>query len=262
VLDKLSPDQKQEVRHRCRNPKCRLKLKSPTANFRDAFCCAGCHTSYYRHRCLACEREMARNAEHQKVCYRAECKTAWRQKTVISRFLGAGTCSVSTPLETPIKLGPFWPDKTGRPWRIVAGPNSGWNFSAAVVPDGPGGQWQGGEFERIETKSRGALKAVFAKLAKDCRYQRDTPPTNLLGGYKFPGAPTAAELGLVKPKVEQVEPVEPTTVVDRPDLAIGPDLSIPNFLKREFSAVATPQEDGRVLTDPAVSHGRWSKSTC
>ena len=40
--------------------------------------------------------------------------------------------------------------------------------------------------ERIEAENRRALKAHFAKLAKNCLYQRNTPPTNVLGGYKFP----------------------------------------------------------------------------
>jgi hypothetical protein len=40
------------LRHRCRNPKCRGKLKTPVENERDAFCTRGCYTSFYRHRCL------------------------------------------------------------------------------------------------------------------------------------------------------------------------------------------------------------------
>lgn len=161
--------QDHQLRHRCRNPKCRLKLKSPTENFRDAFCCAGCHTSYYRHRCLACEREMPRNAENQKVCYRAECKTAWRQKTVISRFIGQGTASVGDPPRsahfTGLKTGLNRGSDPGRSWHQVAGPTlTSESFAAAVLPDGPNGQWKSGSFERIEAENRRALKAHFAKL--------------------------------------------------------------------------------------------------
>ena len=76
----------------CRNPKCRSKLTAPTDNYREAFCMRGCHSSFYLHRCLACERQMPRNAEHQKVCHRSECKRAWRLKTIQSRFLGWDSC--------------------------------------------------------------------------------------------------------------------------------------------------------------------------
>src|SRR6516225_2964966 len=65
----------------CRNLKCRAKLKIPIGNPREAFCTRSCWQQFHRHRCLVCERPMSRNAEHQKVCHRAECKTAWRLKT-------------------------------------------------------------------------------------------------------------------------------------------------------------------------------------
>ena len=55
---------------------------------------------------------MPRNAEHQKVCYRAECKTTRRLKLVNSRFLKrssssehTGSTPNRTPLKNPIKSG-------------------------------------------------------------------------------------------------------------------------------------------------------------
>ena len=50
------------LRHPCRNPKCRCKLPSAVSNPREAFCCRGCYTVFYRHRCLICERQMTRRA--------------------------------------------------------------------------------------------------------------------------------------------------------------------------------------------------------
>jgi hypothetical protein len=44
-----------ELRHRCRNPKCRLKLPDTVSNPRDAFCARGCHGSFYLRRCRICE---------------------------------------------------------------------------------------------------------------------------------------------------------------------------------------------------------------
>jgi hypothetical protein len=49
------------LRRRCRNPKCRLKLPEPVSNEREAFCCRGCYRSFYRHRCLICEQPMERS---------------------------------------------------------------------------------------------------------------------------------------------------------------------------------------------------------
>jgi hypothetical protein len=66
------------LRHRCRNPKCRGKLKTPVENERDAFCTRGCYTSFYRHRCLVCEGPIARAVENQKICKKAKCRNAFR----------------------------------------------------------------------------------------------------------------------------------------------------------------------------------------
>jgi hypothetical protein len=42
-------------RRRCRNPRCRQKLPCPTDNDHHAFCCGGCHASFYFNRCRVCE---------------------------------------------------------------------------------------------------------------------------------------------------------------------------------------------------------------
>lgn len=54
-------------RHYCRNPRCRSKLPAPVTNLREAFCARGCHTQFYRKRCLACEQPMERNTENQRL---------------------------------------------------------------------------------------------------------------------------------------------------------------------------------------------------
>jgi hypothetical protein len=40
------------LRHYCRNPRCQSKLPTPVFNSREAFCTKGCHSSFYRRRCL------------------------------------------------------------------------------------------------------------------------------------------------------------------------------------------------------------------
>jgi hypothetical protein len=61
-----------ELRHRCRNSKCRSKLPTSVANEREAFCTRGCHASFYRERCLVCERGM------RLICNKGKCRNAWR----------------------------------------------------------------------------------------------------------------------------------------------------------------------------------------
>jgi hypothetical protein len=52
------------LRHQCRY--CRTKLFEPTDNLYRAFCCRGCHTSFYRSRCLVCEEPIRRKNERQR----------------------------------------------------------------------------------------------------------------------------------------------------------------------------------------------------
>jgi len=115
---------------------------------------------------------MFRNAEHQKVCYRADCKAAWKKNLISSHFLGSsgrsnyrGTRPVRSPLENPIKHEGFEADKHGRPWKVVAGQISANAFHCATIPDGPACKWEDGALERTEAKNRGALKS-FADAAE------------------------------------------------------------------------------------------------
>jgi len=93
-------------RYRCRNPRCRGKLKEPADNPRNAFCCRGCHASYYRSRCLVCERSYERAREDQHTCGRRKCKSALRYHK--AQFFGkwADVPAVAlSPLKNPIKPG-------------------------------------------------------------------------------------------------------------------------------------------------------------
>jgi hypothetical protein len=64
------------VRHYCRNPKCRSKLKTSVSSGREAFCARGCHTAFYRKRCLVCEAPMERKTERQLICGKRRCRNA------------------------------------------------------------------------------------------------------------------------------------------------------------------------------------------
>ena len=68
-----------ELRHRCRNPRCRSKLPAPVANAREAFCARGCHGAFYRARCLVCEGTIEQPRRGTRlICKKAKCKNAWR----------------------------------------------------------------------------------------------------------------------------------------------------------------------------------------
>ena len=233
----------------CRNPKCRGKLKIPVESERDAFCCRGCFTAFYRRRCLVCEQLFDRKTENQRICRRAKCRSEFRRDR--AHFLGgrypSGPLADICP-KSARKMGVYKPPFSGRPWRQVAGPDLGPNFLAAVVPDGPNCQWKGGEFERLEAQNRAALQAHFVKLAM--------PPANLLGGYRFSGASTAAEFGLIK-----IEPGKSASIdlINRPDLIIPADLSIPEFTQAHGSSGFRDHAAGearRPATAPVQSRRR------
>jgi hypothetical protein len=49
--------------HRCRNPRCRVKLSAPAENEHHAFCTRGCYESFHRNRCRVCERDLRKTGK-------------------------------------------------------------------------------------------------------------------------------------------------------------------------------------------------------
>jgi hypothetical protein len=102
----------EKLRHYCRNPRCRSKLKQPVENPRAAFCTHGCHSSFYLKRCLVCERPLVKKSTQQKVCFRNTCRRAFRQQK--SYFGYRGSPSTTQPQEVPILRA--------SKWVVIAGP--------------------------------------------------------------------------------------------------------------------------------------------
>jgi hypothetical protein len=127
------------VRRRCRNPRCGGKLRAETDNPRNAFCSAHCFESFYRGRCLVCERPIRRKTERRLICERQTCKGQFRrhrEQFLPTRYLA----SVLSPnaLGNPIKSGLKIGTKRGRPFRQIAGPElSPRSFHLATLPLGP-----------------------------------------------------------------------------------------------------------------------------
>jgi hypothetical protein len=86
---------KDSARHFCRNPRCRTKLPRPVENVHHAFCTPGCHTSFYRSRCLVCEEPMKRKRGNQRLkSGHKTCEQEYR------RFPGTFELLVGNPLPT------------------------------------------------------------------------------------------------------------------------------------------------------------------
>jgi hypothetical protein len=63
----------------CRHTKCRAKLPEPADNPRRAFCTRGCHSAFYRSRCIVCEEPIERQTERQRICGRSRCRAELRR---------------------------------------------------------------------------------------------------------------------------------------------------------------------------------------
>jgi hypothetical protein len=201
------------VRRYCRNPRCRSKLPAPVSNRREAFCTRGCHNSFYRHRCLICERPIEQPKRGRRlICKKAKCRSALRSNYGLGRYRTSFAAkSVSNKADF---IGVKEPLKPRRPWRILAGPElSASAFHCADL---------GGE-EAVEAINRSNFKhwrAADGNSEAKTLIKRHHPPVNVLGGYEHSGVPVV-DLALSKPKLRQAKA---RFTDDR--------LNIPEFLRR------------------------------
>jgi hypothetical protein len=216
-----------DLRHRCRNPKCRMKLPAPVSNPREAFCCPGCHKSFYLHRCLVCECPIGRKREDQKICRKSKCRSAWRARQGFGRYVVSSAAKLAS--EGPDFPRSKQPNELDRAWRIVAGPPlTPSQLHCALVGAG----------EAVEAARRSNARYWPEANAAEvpCLIKRDSAPVNVTGGHRFPDAP-AVDLRPTKPVV-----TKPHAVVT------GDALDIPGFLRRPASMPADSQ--GQDLSSP------------
>jgi hypothetical protein len=155
-----------QVRHRCRNPRCGGKLSVPTEDRRAAFCCPKCEAAFYKVRCRVCEAVFSRKTVRRVVCWRSKCRHELQrhpERFALSAtpIAGLGHNGTKSPMNSGLKNGA----EPGRGWRIVAGPPVH-PANLLCLPERP-----------------------VAKVKRNVLIQKDTPPVNIIGGYKFPGAP-------------------------------------------------------------------------
>jgi hypothetical protein len=202
----------EELRHRCRNPRCRLKLPAPVSNPREAFCARGCHTQFYRKHCMACEQPMERKRESQQLCGHRKCRN---QFAALKAHFSLGRYHPSSPAldvsRNPTKTGIFSPVKSDRGWRVVAGPPV--NLRLATI----------GAEDAVKNADKVNRRHWFEAGAA-AEIQRHHAPVNVVGGFKFPDAPQIEITPIGKSPAVSLS-IAASTVE-------GDGLDIPEFLRR------------------------------
>ena len=221
----------QDLRHRCRNPRCRGVLKTSTANPRDAFCCRTCFNSFYRFRCLVCERPFSRKTERRQVCGSPKCRSEFRhhRERLSSTRYPNPTLSPNGS-RNPTKPGVKNGLKTDRPWHVIAGPDlPPASLRVSLDPQ------LAAQLIRQQRDLVATLKVRRGLAEGQALFRCGTSPLNVLGGHRFLSAPIV-DLSPTKPAL--VPPVRPI-----PD---GPE--IPNFLKFEFFEIPAASRPTAVVS--------------
>jgi hypothetical protein len=152
-------DLAQELRHRCRNPICRMKLKVPVANHHHAFCTPGCHSSFYLKRCLVCENEKpAQSTARRQLCRRPKCRSQYSRNGSFFTYPVASTVRDAERSRSAHSTGVKSARESDRPWRLAGGRITAAEYHCATVPDGPDDQWTDGQWRRIERNNRALLQ--------------------------------------------------------------------------------------------------------
>ena len=195
-----------QLRHRCRNPRCAGKLRIPAANARDAFCCLNCEAAFYGVRCRVCESLFTPKTRRRIVCGRDRCRYQLKHRPELFSLRCERSSYSSAPIahnaqKNSTKSKPKTGAESGRAWRVVAGP----------------------EVHPINLRSFSADTAASrAGRPGPVLITRQSAPVNIIGGYRFPGAPAFV--------------LHPVGV--KPAIPIGDGFGIPDFLKRTLAAEA------------------------
>lgn len=234
-----------QIRRRCRHGRCAARLKTPATNPRDAFCCRACFENFYLSRCLVCERQFDRKTTRRQVCNRQKCRGEFRRhreryfgtrypESVLSQNASGSTHS------TGLKTG----TKSGRPFRIVAGPvpvPAGINLRIPLDP----------EFEvrltRVHAPFVEARERAKRAAARKALIKRRTWPVEIIGRRQNPAGP-----------VIDLSPIDPPCrwgVQSRwKPMGSGADMpGIPEFLVPNVPAA--PQPAATEEADPVPGAG-------
>jgi len=191
-------------RQRCRNPRCKAWLKEPAENPRNAFCCASCEAGFYRTHCRVCEKELGdkKRSSRRELCGKRKCTNDFRSDRKRAQLV-----SQYYPLAVTSK-----PEKSSTKSTALRGIKSDLGFAI------------GHDYDREVLRENFRTNAKFWNAA--ALIGPNDPPVNILGGYKFPGAPNV-DLGLAKSPISNRPSNSNSHIAQIPD-----DLSIPAFLRR------------------------------
>jgi hypothetical protein len=227
------------MKHYCRNPRCRMKLAEPVDTERRAFCTPGCHGSFYRQRCLVCEKPFAGGRQNRRFCKGDKCAAAHRQNPEIYCFGGIVPPSKVKAPEVPVKWAFKSGVRTGRGWRWEQFGGERCLFTrddevqARLIPDGelyivrltPGIDY--GVPSPLDDAKRLAISLALARLPLEPKYAErlarinELPPDPPQNRVRWTGSYLAG-LAAVKSDAPSIVP----------DLPYGDDLEIPAFLQR------------------------------
>jgi hypothetical protein len=225
------------LRHRCRNPRCGLKLRPPTDRLLDAFCCRTCFESFYQSRCLVCERPIERKTGRRQVCGRSKCRHEFqrhRERFSSTRYpaLVLGHNASRSAHSTDLKSR----SKDGRPltqaYRQIAGPtlsSTPLRLASLLLDPDFAARIARANAHEVEARAKAKRKAQRTATIK-----RRHSPVNVLGGYRFPSAPTV-DLSPTDPPAEWAIQSRWKPAGDGAEV---PD--IPDFLRRNPISAAIP----------------------
>jgi hypothetical protein len=209
-----------DLRQRCRNQKCRMKLPTPVSNEREAFCCLSCYEIFYRRRCRVCERAIEQSKRGRRIiCKKAACRNAWKAKLGFGRYRPSSNAGITQKATN--FTGSKQPSERDRGWRVIAGALTPSQLHCALV----------GADEAIEAMRRSNARRwreANAAMELHCLIKRDSAPVNVTGGYRFPDAPAI--------DLRQTTPV----ATEPPAVVTGDGLDIPDFLRRPAPLLADP----------------------
>jgi hypothetical protein len=230
------------MKHYCRNPRCRMKLAEPVDNERRAFCTPRCHESFYRNRCLVCEKELPKGPADRKTCKRAACRSEYQRLphlfAVAKRDPANDTGKAKRPSKTSIKSGSFWCDKSGRGWRWEQYGDEHWlsnredEVQVRLIPAGelhivrlsPGIDY--GRLPLADAKRR-AISLALARLPLEPKYAERLARIN-----ELPPDPQQNLVPWAASYLAGLAAVKSDAPSIVPDLLYGDDLEIPAFLRR------------------------------
>jgi hypothetical protein len=231
--------------HYCRNSRCGSRLEIPTDDRRKAFCTPGCEAQYFERHCRVCEQPISRKTARRQVCGRSRCRHEIQRhpEAYALRLPGAG-------------LGHNAPETgSGYGYATLGHNGSRSAHSTGLKFDEKPGRGYPTDPKIAAANAANAKHWRQFKQANDHKaiFQRDTPPLNVIGGYRFPNAP---KVNLYPPPAPLSGPPRaPASALAAPPL--GDELEIPHFLRRR-------QERGPTVppSSPPESNHDHHESSC